>query len=237
MSLILIIILRSIIAFIFLFVLTRFMGKKQISQLTFFDYTVGITMGAIAAIAAVQGGVSILVPLLGLVTFAVLTIILGHVTLESRPLRKLINGEPTIVIHNGKVLEGNMARMRYHMDNLTQQLRQKGVFQLSEVEYAILEPRGELSVLKKSQVQPLTPSDLGIPTGYTGVPSELIVDGQIIAANLKQNNLDEQWLYQQLEQMGIGSLDQVVFAQLQTDGKLYVDLRNDQLSNKTDITD
>jgi uncharacterized membrane protein YcaP (DUF421 family) len=237
MSVSLIIILKAVAIFVTLLVLTRFLGKKQISQFTFFDYVTSITIGVIAALGVVKPQLPLFYPLLGLVTFTVLSLIVGYATLEHRPLRKLINGEATVVIHNGKILEGNMARMRYHVDDLTEQLRQKGVFRISDVEFAILERRGELSVLKKSQVQPVSRADLGLSTSYEGVPAELIVDGRIIPENLKQNHLDEQWLHQKLEQMGIGSVDQVVYAQLQTDGNLYVDLKHDQLTNKTDISD
>lgn len=107
------------------------------------------------------------------------------------------------------------------------QLREKGVFNLDEVEFALLEPHGKLSVLKKSQYLPLTPKDIGINTGYKGLSSELIKDGIIITQNLEQNRLSLEWLYNELASRGIKKVEDVFLANLSTNGTLYVDLRSD----------
>ncbi|WP_406677573.1 DUF421 domain-containing protein [Moorella sp. ACPs] len=230
--------LQTILAFAAILIYTRILGKQQIGQLTFFEYINGITFGSIAAVLATdieprRTGMHFL----GLTLFAFLTWAAGYAVLVSRPARKLISGEPTVVVHNGKILEGNMKKMRYNFDELAMQLRQKNVFDIADVEYAILEPDGDLSVLLKSQKRPLTPADLQLPTQYEGIPTELIMDGEILFQNLKQNKLDEKWLIQQLQAQGVQDISQVDYAVLRSDGSLYVNLKEDDIINPVDITD
>lgn len=230
-------IVRSAFGFIALLVTTRLVGKQQISHLTFYEFAAAITFGGITAMLAGELNVSVWPIFASLVTFAVLTILAGYVSLQSRPLRKLIQGEPVVVVHNGKIMEGNMAQIRYNLDDLMGQLRNKNVFNISDVEYAILETNGGLSVLLKTQHQPLTPKDLEIPTQYQGVPSELVMDGEVIQQNLEQNRLSEDWLIEQLQMQGIYNIDEVSYASLDSSGKLYVDLRADNLDHFTDVSD
>ncbi|MBE3572329.1 MAG: DUF421 domain-containing protein [Moorella humiferrea] len=230
--------LQTILAFAAILIYTRILGKQQIGQLTFFEYINGITFGSIAAVLATDiSPKSTGLHFLGLTLFAFLTWAAGYIALVSRPARKLISGEPTVVVHNGKILEGNMKKMRYNFDELAMQLRQKNVFDIADVEYAILEPDGDLSVLLKSQKRPLTPADLQLPTQYEGIPTELVMDGEVLFQNLKQNNLDEKWLIQQLQSQGVQDLSQVDYAVLRSDGSLYINLKQDNLVNPVDITD
>ncbi|MGE5422829.1 MAG: DUF421 domain-containing protein, partial [Ignavibacteriales bacterium] len=172
-----------------------------------------------------------------LTVFAAAAWLTGFVTERSRPLRKLIEGEPTVVIHNGKILEHNMRKMRYNMDNLLTQLRDKNVFNIGDVEFAILESNGGLSILLKSQKRPLQPSDLNLTTNYEGMSSEIIVDGLVIYQNLKQNKLDEQWLISELKKRGYNSPRQIMFASLASDGNLYIDERTDRTKIMSDPSD
>lgn len=230
-------VIRSAFGFVSLLVLTRLTGKQQISHLTFYDFVAAITIGGITAEIAGELDVSVWPIFAALVTFVALTILSGYLSLQSRPVRKLLQGEPTVVVHNGKILEGNMARMRYNFDDLMGQLRNKNVFNISDVEYAILETNGELSVLLKTQNQPLTPKDLHLSTRYQGVPSELIMDGEIIRQNLEQNKLSEQWLMDQLKLQGIYNPGEVAYASLDSSGKLFIDRKTDNLDHVTDVSD
>ncbi len=120
-----------------------------------------------------------------------------------------------------------MARLNYTFDYLNQQLRQEKVFDISQVEFAVLEPSGELSIQLKSQNRPLTPKDIELPTGYEGVATEIVLDGQIVEKNLQRNGLSEDWLYKELNKKGIDDVKKVAFAALATNGNLYVDLFHD----------
>ncbi|MGB4019290.1 MAG: DUF421 domain-containing protein [Syntrophomonadaceae bacterium] len=231
------VLIRTVLAFVTLFVVARLLGKQQLSQLTFYEYITGITMGDIAASIAIDAGRSPLYYMLALVAFAALTLGTGVITEKSRPLRKLIEGEPVVLVHNGKILEHNMAKSGYNMENLMMQLRERDAFDIREVEFAIAETDGYLTVLKKSQNRPVTPADLGVDTKYEGVPSEIIVDGQVIHQNLKQNHLDEAWLIARLQSMGYNSPQEIPYASLDSEGNLYVDDKRDRLDPMTDISD
>lgn len=238
MTVILEVTLQTLLAFAAILIYTRILGKQQVGQLTFFEYINGITFGSIAGVLATDIGVGrTLTHFVGLTIFAALTFSMGYLSLVSRPARKLISGEPTIVVHNGKILEQNMRKMRYNLDELLMQLRQKNIFNLGDVEYAILEPDGDLSVLPKSQKRPLTPADLNLPTEYEGISVELVEDGQIIHSNLEGLGLDENWLRQQLARHGVTDLNQVSLAVIDTQGHLYVDKKTDNLTTPIDITD
>lgn len=139
----------------------------------------------------------------------------------------MLAGESTILINNGKILENTMRKLNYSFDDLVQQLRQENVFDISKVEFAILEPSGELSILLKSQHNPVTPQDLNVSTHYEGLATEVVLDGKIIESNLSQKNLNPQWLHYELEKKGIKSIDEVAFAALASNGNLYLDLYRD----------
>lgn len=218
---------HSLSVFFLLILLTRIIGKKFLAQMTFFDFVVGITMGTIGG-AYVTTEIKGVYVLISPVILTVLVIITGFLNLKSVPARKLIEGEPLVMIQNGKIFEENLRKIRYNMDDLMMQLREKGVFDLSEVEFAILETHGQLSVLKKSQNLPATPLDLNISTKYKGVSSEIIRDGKIVEQNLKQNNLNYEWLYNELVSRNIKNTSDIFLATLSTDGNLYIDLRDDK---------
>lgn len=229
--------LRAVAAFAAVVFITRMVGKSQVGGLTITDWVNGIVVGSIAACLVTELNEPAGYYIFGLLLFMLLTIVSQWAGLKLRPVHKILSDEPTVVVHNGKILEGNMRKMRYTVDDLTSQLRQRRAFNLSDVEYAIAEPNGNLSVLLKSQATPLTPRDIKVPTSYKGVPSELVVDGVIIQQNLKQNSLDEKWLLEELHKQGIQSLKEVFFATLDNDGKLYVDKKRDDLDYVQDITD
>lgn len=233
----LIVFIRATIAFASMVIFTRILGKKAISQLTFFHYIVGITIGSIAASLSTDLSLKPLPQWVGLGTWIGLAMVFEFIVLKSRWWAKLLDGEPTILIHNGKIMERNMAANHYQLTELLEQLRGRGVFNPADVEFAILETDGNLTVLRKSQRQPVTPADLHIATTYEGIPTELVQEGQIIVQNLRQLNLDEQWLLSELRKKGIADLKQVVYASLDSEGNLYIDKYKDALKQVTDISD
>lgn len=223
----LLVIYRAAIAFTTLLIFTRILGKQQVSQLTFFDYIIGITVGSIAA-DIIDTQRSLYLQILGLAAWMGFALLLQVATLKSRLLSKLFDGKPTIVVRGGKILEKNMAKIRYRQRDLLEQLRQKDAFTLADVEFAVIETNGSLSVLKKSQHQPVTPHDLAIPTAYEGFSTELIFEGKLSWKNLLSVNRDYQWLIEQLNKQGIRDINEVFFASLDTQGNLYVDSYRDQ---------
>ncbi len=228
MPITLVVIIRSIIAFFTLLFLVRLLGKQQVSQLTFFDYVVGITIGSIASTLSVQVNENTTATLAGMATWAILAIILAALGIRSARIRKVIDGEATVVVENGKILDKNLGKIRIPIDELLSELRSQGVFNIEDVEFALFEPGGKMSVQKKSQKQPVTPADLNIPTQYDGLPKVLIMDGVVQKDELRSLNLSNAWLFHQLGKRNVNNISEVSLAQLDTKGNLYVDLRDDK---------
>lgn len=228
MSVTLVVVIRSFISFFILLLFVRLMGKQQVSQLTFFDYVVGITIGSIASTLSVQVNESTTATVAGMATWTLLAILLAVAGVHSKWVRKIVDGVPTVVVENGKILEKNLRRIRIPTNELISELRTMGVFNMADVEFALFEPGGKISVQKKSQKQPVTPSDMNIPTQYDGLPTTLILDGMVQTGELRTLKLSNAWLHHQLGKQKINDVTEVSLAQLDTKGNLYVDLKGDK---------
>ncbi len=201
------------------------MGRKLISQMTFFDYVVGVALGSTMANLALGPNSTAYNSTTVLLVLTGLTVITGYLHIKNLKFRKLVQSEPTTMIANGKIVEENMAKNRVTLNELLMLLREKNVFNLADVEFALLEADGKLSVQPKSQKQPVTPSDLILPTGYKGLTRDLVMDGKIMTENLKDANLDQIWLLSQLQSQGINNIRDVFYAGLDTAGNLYYSLK------------
>jgi len=219
------IMLRSVLSLTILFLLARLMGKRQISQLTFFDYVVGISIGSITAQFATNRNLQYTYGILALAIFASYVIVLSFITFKNVRARQVVEGVPTVLIQNGKFVEENLKKERFHINDVLEQCRIRGAFNLKDIEYAILEPSGKVSVLKKSQSQPVTPSDMNIPTNYKGLESALIIDGVIMHKHLENVKLDEKWLKEELKKRGVHDVEDVLYSSLDTSGNLYIDIK------------
>lgn len=225
-----VVVMRGVISFITLLVFTNLLGKQQVGKLTFFDFITGITIGDLAATLTVDFDSRAWPHFVGLTMWTGLALLAQFVALKSRWWARIMGGEPVVLIQNGHILEKNMAQCRYRYDDLLMQLREKNVFDLQEVEAAILEPNGTLSVLKRSQYQPVTPHDLNLPTQYKGLGTMLIHEGNVLGGHLKKVNLTPEWLLGELQKQGVAVPGDVALAILGTDGKLFVDTYRDPVS-------
>lgn len=220
------VLLRSIVTFIGLLCLALLMGRKQLSKITFFDYVVGITIGSIAAVIAVDKTISVISGAIAIIVWSVMPIIIGYIAMKSIKFRVLVDGEPKVIIQNGVIINKNMLKEKYNMGDLLMQLRDRGIFDISQVDFAILEPNGKLSVLKKPQHCALTLEDMNMTADYTGIMTELIIDGRIISKHLESIGKDIEWLQDQLNSRHIDSPEHVIFAGYLSNGELYVSLKN-----------
>lgn len=221
-------IIRSTGMFLILLLFTRLMGRKQLSQLTFFNYITGIALGSIAANTILGDKSHLLNGLTSLVWWALLTIIVGFISLKSTKARTVVDGQPVIVIKRGSVLEGELRKLRLSIDDLRMLLREQQVFSMLDVEFAILEANGQLSVLLKEEKQTVTKKDQNIPsTQAKYVPIQLISDGKILNNNLDEAGVTLEWLKKQIKMQNV-KVEDIFFAELQKDGTLYFDKRNDQ---------
>ncbi|BCZ48198.1 DUF421 domain-containing protein [Clostridium gelidum] len=223
----LILFIRSVVTYFTLVLFARIMGRKQISQLTYFDYVVGITIGSIASTASVEKNVDIYEGIFCIIIWSVLTILISEITLKNIKLRLLIDSEPLLIIDKGKVIYKNMKKARYNIGDLLMQLRVKDIFYITEVEIAILEPDGKLSVLKKSEHTTLTIEDMNIIKPKTGMMVDLILDGNILSSHLQQIQKDEDWVIAQLKARNINNIKDVVFAGIQADQQMYIVTKDD----------
>jgi len=220
------IILKTTIAFVLLLVLARLLGKKQMSQMTFFNYVTGITIGSLAANIISFDDSSIWDEIMGLVWWAGLTALLAYITLKSSKLRKIIDGQPSILVKNGKIQEKALKSSRINVEELSMMFREQGVFSIKDIDYAILEQNGNLSILKVQEQINITREDMNIPiTKPQFLPAEIIIDSRIVHKNLISYGLNIRWLEKQLKQQSIYNIDDVFYAEIQSDGTLYTLLK------------
>jgi uncharacterized membrane protein YcaP (DUF421 family) len=226
--------MRSILAFTSLFIAARILGKQTVSRMTIFDLIAVITLGSISANLAFAIEIETRYIFIVLLIFVFLIYISSFISLKSETARKLIAGDPTVVIEDGKILEHNMKMMRYSLDYLNQQLRQKDIFSIDEVQYALVENNGLLSVKKKEQHLNITRKDLNIYKPEVKFPVELIMDGEILEKNLQENNITIEWLQAELIKRQL-TVRNVVYALLTSSNKLYIDTNDDHLNSPLDI--
>lgn len=218
-------VLRAMLAYLLLLLVARLIGRKSLSQMTFFDFAIIITLGSVTANLAMGPESKPVIAATTLLTFGGLSILTGYLHIKSFRIRKLTNSEPVTAIENGRIIDKNLKKVRFTINELSSMLRKKNVFNYADVEFAIIENDGQLSVLPKSQKAPLTPSDLNISTSYTGLTKDLVLDGNVLPENLKSVNLDEKWLNEKLSQQGVSNVDQVFYAGLDSSGNLYVSVK------------
>lgn len=222
------IIIRSLGAIAMLFILTRILGKKQISQLSYFEYITGITLGELAGFISTDMESNYFLGVIALFVWFLVPFLLEMTTLKSKILRAWFDGKGTILIKNGKILEDNLKKERYTANELMEQLRLKNAFKVQDVEFAILEANGDISVMLKKENQPLTPKDLMLKTYPEKEPQVVIIDGNIERESLANSGFSPEWLMTELEKIGV-PLNNVFLAQVDSNGSLYVDLYDDLL--------
>lgn len=232
-----VVLVRSAITFFNLLILCRLLGKTQVSQLTFFEYVSGITLGSLAAELSTNLSLRPWPVFVGLFAWGGLTLLTQLVALKSRWMAKMLDGEPVILVYRGQILEENLRRLRMRESELAELLRGQAVFHFDEVELAVLEPRGTLSVLRTPETQPVTPADLGIPASSRGLGIELVVDGEVMDQNLRRLGVNRAWLTARLKEQGVSDPAQVFLAVVDADGKLYVDRYTDRVPKSLDLSD
>ncbi|MFT4414213.1 DUF421 domain-containing protein [Fredinandcohnia humi] len=222
------ILVRAITFIIVLFAVTKLLGKKQLSELSFFEYVSGITIGSIAAEVVMGLERNILNGVLGILAFGITPYFVGFLAMKSKKVRNFVEGKGTVFIKNGKVMEDNLKKEKYTTDELLELLRKKNVFQVADVEFAVLEPTGDLSVLLKKENQPITPKDLKLIVPSIKEPQTVIMDGVIMDEPLSTIGLSRRWLKSELDKLGV-AIENVFLGQVDSYGQLTVDLYDDKL--------
>lgn len=210
------IIMRTIISYILIIVIFRLMGKREIGELSILDLVVFIMLGDIAVIAIEKHDKPFFHIILPMVILLLLQIVLSFISLKSSKFRKVLDGTPSIIINNGKIDEKIMRKQRYNFDDLLTQLREQGIIDVNEVQFAILETSGKLSVMKREENKKLTASETAYP---------LIIDGLVQQKSLEQIGQNEFWLRQQLKKHGFEDPKQISLCTYSND-EFYID-KND----------
>jgi len=215
-------------AFVTLFVLTKIMGNREMSQLSMFDYINSITIGSIAAEMATSLTDNFLEPLVAMVVFAILSVLVAYITSKSIKARRLLTGRPVILFENGTIYRKNLAKHRLDINEFLTQCRINGYFDLSEIHTAILEANGKLSFLPAVGTRPATPEDMNIMPQQKTPVSNVIIDGHVMEKNLQHTGNDETWLNEQLSALGAGKISEVFLATCDCNNKLTVYKRIDE---------
>lgn len=226
---------RAFSSIIVLFLITRLMGKKQISQLTFFDYVVGISIGSIAAEMASTDEVPYLHALVGMIIYALFALTVSIITNKSVKARRFFTGKTYLIIDKGKILEQNLNKVHYDVNDLLSEARNSGYFNINDIEYALLETNGKISFMPKADKSPPTLSDLNIKKQEEGLVANLIIDGEIMNGNLKQRGLDDVWLKNELKKQKINNISDVILATVDNNLTLEVFKKTKKEIKKTFI--
>jgi uncharacterized membrane protein YcaP (DUF421 family) len=222
------IVVRGLIFLFVLFFVIKILGKKQLSQLSYFEYVAGITIGSIGAEVVIGLDGHIMHGILGIVVFAGVPFLVGMLSLKSKKFRDFVEGKGVIFIKDGKIMEDNLKKERYTTDELLELLRQKDVFQVADVEFAVLEAAGDLSVLLKKENQSLTAKDLNLPVAPIKESQTVIMDGEVLDEPLSTINQSRNWLNTELDKLGV-AIENVFLGQVDSYGQLTVDLFDDKI--------
>lgn len=222
------ILIRSILMFFLVITFLRFIGRKQTSQMTFSDFVIGITIGGIAALISLNIVTNLAYGLIALGVWVLMSVVVNYLSLKSKWFHDLVRGRETVLIRHGKVLEDNLKEVKYTGEELLSQLRRKNIFNMADVEFAVMEANGEVSVMVKSEQTPVTPKHLEWKVASQAEPQTIILDGNILDEGLRNQGLNRAWLKVELDKLGI-SPENVFIGQVDSSGDLYVDLFDDAI--------
>ncbi|WP_054956980.1 DUF421 domain-containing protein [Paenibacillus dakarensis] len=223
------IVLRTLCAVVVLFLLTKMLGKRQVSQLSSFEYITGITIGSLTAYISLDLESDWYLGIIAVAVWAAVSLLIELVQMKSKWIRDFIDFKATVLIKEGKILEGNLKKERLTTDELMEQLRKKNVFDIADVEFAIMESSGEINIMLVSEKQPLTPKHLGIQTGSIKEPQTVIMDGKVMSGPLALSGKNQEWLKKELNKNKVKP-EEVYLGQVDSSGQLVLDLYDDKIS-------
>jgi uncharacterized membrane protein YcaP (DUF421 family) len=198
------------------------MGKGELTELQPFELVIMLMIAELAALSMENTGASILNNLVAIITLLFAQILISYINMKSERARGIICGKPSVLVEKGKINMKELQRLRININDLVEQVREKDYVSLTDVEFAILETNGELSIIPKANKRPVTIEDLNIKANYEGMPVSLIIDGHINHYNLKIAQHDKNWLLGELKSRNIDNYKDVLFCFLDENRKLYV---------------
>lgn len=216
-----------------LFILTKVMGNKEMSQLNMFDYIIGITIGSIAAEMATAIESNFVQPLTAMIVYAVVTVLISYVTSHSLKIRRIVEGKTLILLDNGKLYRNNFKKGKLDLNEFLMQCRTNGYFNISQIQTAVLEPNGKISFLSKSEKRPTTPEDFKLTPKQDKLVLNVVLDGIILEENLKILTKDKEWLEKQARKQGIKDLNKIFLATCDQENNLsiYMKINNNNVDD------
>ena len=217
---------RTILVLIILFFITKMMGKKQISELNFFDYVVGITIGSIAADISLDIEKNMIAGIAALFIYGFISYIISFVSIKSILARRFFIGVPTVLVEKGKIIESGLKKSKIDVNDLLMEARENGYFNLDEIDYALMEVNGNISFLPKEKEKPVTKRDMKIKCSNEGLTVNAIIDSKYMVNNMKAINKDKEWLDHELKVNGYDNYDNILLALINNNYKVTIYEKN-----------
>ena len=217
---------RTILVLIILFFITKMMGKKQISELNFFDYVVGITIGSIAADISLDIEKNMIAGIAALFIYGFISYIISFVSIKSILARRFFIGVPTVLVEKGKIIESGLKKSKIDVNDLLMEARENGYFNLDEIDYALMEVNGNISFLSKEKEKPVTKRDMKIKCSNEGLTVNAIIDSKFMVNNMKAINKDKEWLDHELKVNGYDNYDNILLATIDNNYKVTIYEKN-----------
>lgn len=227
------IVLRTLLSITVLLLLARIDGAKQVGQLSFYDYIVGITAGSIAATLCIDRDINIWFCLIAIVMFMMSSFFLSFVTTKSIFLRRILTGSPVFLIAKGELLYDGLKKAHFDVNDLLRELRSQGYFDINEINYAVLEANGTLSIMPKAAERPASAQEAGLALPEDEITTNVIIDGKIMKGNLEASGFDRDWLLNTLQKQNISSVKDVALATLDAKGTLNCFLKESSPTSHT----
>lgn len=221
----LVVFIRTLVLYIVVIIAMRIMGKRQIGELQPFELAVAIMISELASVPMQNTGIPLINGIIPILTLLAAQILISFVSLKSTRARNVICGRPSVLIAAGKINEQVLKNELYTINDLMEQLRSKDIYNIADVEYAILETNGQLSVVPKASKKNVTPEDLNITAKYEAPAIELIIDGDLLESNLVRVNMDKNMLELELGKIGVSSIKDVFFASMDINNKLFCQVK------------
>lgn len=228
------IILLSFGSIVILFLLTKLMGNREMSQLTMFDYIVGITIGSIAAEMSTSLENDFMEPIVAMLVYGLVTLFISYITCRSLNMRRFFTGKAKILLDNGKLYRKNFKSAKLDLNEFLMECRINGYFNLNDIQTAILEPNGKISFLPKSNKRPTNPEDLNLSPAPENIVYNIILDGILLKENLEKSGNNMNWLQNNLKKQGITNWKEVFLATCDNQNNLSVYVKLDK-ENKHDF--
>ena len=217
---------RTILVLIILFFITKMMGKKQISELNFFDYVVGITIGSIAADISLDIEKNMIAGIAALFIYGFISYIISFVSIKSILARRFFIGVPTVLVEKGKIIESGLKKSKIDVNDLLMEARENGYFNLDKIDYALMEVNGNISFLPKEKEKPVTKKNMKIKCSNEGLTVNAIIDSKYMVNNMKAINKDKEWLDHELKVNGYDNYDNILLATIDNNYKVTIYEKN-----------